>query len=470
MARAGRLICAGAAVALGFAACAGDDDTSATSGTVTPGPTGCEAAIPLEDPGMATGDTRDSTHISEGSCITGSAPEVRFKVTPAQTGMLDLTLEMASGEDLGLYVRSACEDAQSEIGCEDSATEGEAEKLSVPVTEGKPVWVIIDGYNADQAGNFTLTAASRSIACGDALVEGAEECDPPADGTCSAECTRVPEVCDDSIDNDGDGLSDCEDTVECGEDAQSCPLAMTCGAAAVLQPTVSGDSSTGTRYFAGSCTGSKLSPEAILFYEPPVAGALMLTLQSATDQGLYVRTTCEDPAAESGCLDDSPGGLEELLIVPVEANVPVTVFVDPADPAQAGPFTLNTSLEPSTENEPNDTPATGTPNSPQGVVGTIYPAGDVDFVKINVNGSGATLSAEITDLGNGDCQNFKIDSKIEIYGPDGATSLAANDDNLNFCSLAQAADLAAGQYFVRVEASQNAPIKTFAYRLTLQTN
>ena len=67
------------------------------------------------------------------------------------------------------------------------------------------------------------------------------------------------------------------------------------------------------------------------------------------------------------------------------ANVPVTVFVDSADPAQAGPFTLDTALEPSTENEPNNTPATATPNSPQGIVGTIYPAGDVDFIKSNVN-------------------------------------------------------------------------------------
>jgi hypothetical protein len=97
-----------------------------------------------------------------------------------------------------------------------------------------------------------------------------------------------------------------------------------------------------------------LSHEAIFTYSPPSSGALLVTLQSATDQGVYVRGACVDPASEMGCLDDQPAGKDEVLVVPVEAGVGVTIFVDAAKPSESGPFTLQTTLEAATEVEPND--------------------------------------------------------------------------------------------------------------------
>jgi len=471
MARAGRLICAGAAVALGFVACGDDDSSTGPTGAGAHGPIGCDQAVVLEDPGTITGSTLGATNLDEGSCITGAAPDVRFKVTPAETGMLDLTLAVDGGEDLGLYVRTACDDDQTEIACADRVTGGEDESLTIPVNAGESVWVIVDGYSADHAGSFTLTAASRPVACGDSRVEAGEQCDPPAEGVCTEYCKRLPEICNDGIDNDIDGRSDCEDLGDCGGDATNCPFATVCGDAGVAEAEVNGDSSSGGRYFVGSCTGGELSPEVLLTYDPPISGALMLTLQSATDQGLYVRASCADPDTEIRCLDEEPGGRDELLIFPVQINVPVSIFIDAADPAQAGPFKLLTALEPSTETESNDTPGGANNNLPQGIVGAIHPAGDVDFIKINVPAPGSTLTAEIQDLGNDDCAKNKIDTVVEIYGPDGATSLAANDDHQNtLCSRAEATDLAAGQYFVRVAASENALLPTFAYRLVLQVN
>ncbi|MRG96247.1 hypothetical protein [Polyangium spumosum] len=427
---------------------------------------GCEAAVEMADPATVEGSTKRGEHLTEGSCITGKGPEVRYRILPTTTGMLDLTL--TSDADLGMYVRTTCEEAQSEIGCADLVKAGEPEKLSVPVEEGAAVWVVIDGYDSSSAGAFTLAAASRPITCGDSRVEGGEECDPPDAGkTCTADCKKVPEACGDGVDNDVDGFTDCEDAADCGGDA-ACPLAMACGAATSAGATQNGSTSSGSTDFAGSCTGGSLSPEALFSYVPPSDGALLVTLQSATNQGVYVRESCEDPASELGCLDDQPGGAEEVLVVPVDAGTSLTIFVDGSKPAEAGAFTLQTALEPSTEVEPNDTSANASAYGAATFVGTLSPAGDQDYVKIDVPAAGATLRATIEDFGNGDCANFKLDTVVEVYGPDGATSLGLNDDSGNFCSLAEAKALSAGTHYVRIAASANAKTPVFAYRLTLQ--
>lgn len=458
----------GPLLAVGFAACADDDDGGGTTGGGAQGPSGCEGAITADDPSTVTGNTRGRRHTAEGSCLIGEAPEIIYQVTPAQTGMLDLTLD--SSEDLGLYARSTCDDAAAELGCTDLEVQGGTEILRIPVTAGQPVWVFVDGYNPDQAGTFTLSIASRAITCGDSRVEGAEECDPPDMATCTAECTRIPEICDDGQDNDVDQLVDCEDAADCGSDA-ACPLAMVCGAAPLInQPSTAGDASTGQGLFAGSCTGGALSPEALLAYTPQQTGALLLTLQSATNQGLYVRTDCADGATELGCLDDAAGGVDETLVVPVEQGRTVTVFVDAAEPAQAGPFTVFNAIEASTEVEPNETTANASATPQQGVVGAISPAGDVDVYQVTLMGQETSITAEIQDFGNGDCANFKVDSFLELLGPDGTTSVASNDDAGNFCSRVEATGLAAGTYFVQVLASENAKAPTFAYRLSVTAN
>jgi hypothetical protein len=457
-------------VVLGLAAC-GDDDSNPTGATTGTVPTGCEAAVVVADPSDVTGDTRGQEALSEGMCITGAAPEARFQVTAATTGMLDLTLTPNANVDLGVYVREACADAATEIGCADSETAGGVETLRVPVTEGQTVWVIVDGFDDGigeiQAGAFSLTVASRAIVCGDNLVEGSETCDPPDQITCAAGCQIVPEVCDDGDDNDLDDLTDCEDLAQCAAFA-GCPIEATCAAAMPAQPMNNAAAPTGTGYFAGSCTGGHLSPEALYSYDPASPGVLSLTLESDTDQGLYVRAGCADPTLEIGCLDDSPGAVDEVLFVPVD-GAPVTIFVDAAEPAQAGPYKLSTAFLPASEIEPNDTPATASDYA-AAFVASISPAGDVDDIKVVVPGPSSTLTAAVTDFGNGDCMNFKLDSVLEVLGPDGTTSLAMNDDTGNFCSLVEATGLAAGTYYVRVTASRTTMKPVFAYRLDVQVN
>lgn len=59
------------------------------------------------------------------------------------------------GENLGLYVRSVCEDAASGLDCADQNGEGEPEVVRFPLGAGEAVFVVVDGATAADAGSFT---------------------------------------------------------------------------------------------------------------------------------------------------------------------------------------------------------------------------------------------------------------------------------------------------------------------------
>jgi cysteine-rich repeat protein len=252
--------------------------------------------------------------------------------------------------------------------------------------------------------------------------------------------------------------------------------------------------------FSGSCTG-EAAPEALFTLTPGApgqTGTLSLTLTSATDQGLYVRASCEDAASELGCEDARVGGEDELLSVAVQGGAPVAIFVDGFAPGEEGPFTLSAAFSPDvcgdgqktglegcddggtaggdgcdqacrieldlSEAEPNDSAAAAEPFAAP-FAGEVSPAGDVDFVSVTLGAAG-DLTAEISDVGDGGCAARRLDSVVTILGPDGQELLAEDDDSgPGLCSRARAAGLPAGSYFVRVSAFRAGD--TFPYRLSL---
>lgn len=107
------------------------------------------------------GDTATGTQTLAGSCVGAGGLEQALTYVPGepdQHGFLVLGLE--SETDQGLYVRTDCESAMSEIGCADAGPGGTNESLAVAVEGGTPVSIIVDGFEgASQAGPYTLLIA-----------------------------------------------------------------------------------------------------------------------------------------------------------------------------------------------------------------------------------------------------------------------------------------------------------------------
>lgn len=229
-------------------------------------------------------DTTAGPNLFAATCTGGGSHEAIYSITPGVLGDVGtLSLVLISATDQGIYVRTACGDGTTELGCSDLQGGGIDESLEVDVKGGVPVTLFVDGFSPGGEGPFTLTTAFTST--------------PPL---CAA------------------------------------------AAAATLGANAS-DTTASTKVFKGSCTGAGAEEKSFKF-TPATSGTLHLVLNSATDQGIYVRTDCKDTATELGCSDASPGGTNETLDVPVTTGVPVTIFVDGFAPGEAGPFTLTVSV------------------------------------------------------------------------------------------------------------------------------
>jgi len=349
----------------------------------------------------------------------------------------------------------------------------------VPCTNAESTCLDIGGgqfclASCDPAGADTCGTAQ---ACFD-LGGGAGVCGPgctddahcPVLGKCTPDGVCVePEHCSDGDDNDGDGFADCEDD-DCMADC-STALADACTGAAVGMATQSGDTSGGTALFAGSCTGATGALEELYSFTASQDAIIRLTLDSASDQGIYVRTTCSDWSTEIACVDQAFGGDPEMLYIQATAGTAYTVFVDGFNtPAEAGPFSLAIDeLVPTPESEPNDDFTTADPAS-GAFGGAISPAADMDWIAVTV-GAGQSLTATITAGGADVCgPTGGIDSELEILDTDGITQLAFNDDLgfASYCSAATAPILAGGTYYVRIAASaQFCATCTFDYSVIL---
>jgi cysteine-rich repeat protein len=133
-----------------------------------------------------------------------------------------------------------------------------------------------------------------------------------------------------------------------GGDGQSdAKITEACNAAVPAQDQNTGDTSDGTSIFKASCVGGPGGLEDVYIYTPPSNGVLEITLESQTDQGIYVRGACNNNQAwELACRDKGEGGTPETILTNVTSGKPIWIFVDGyLDASQAGPYTLNLELK-----------------------------------------------------------------------------------------------------------------------------
>ncbi|MBK8253306.1 MAG: DVUA0089 family protein [Polyangiaceae bacterium] len=153
----------------------------------------CLMPVVLGDPDDSPGSTIGHASVLKSSCVQGSGPEITYSITASTTGMLDVVLVEDGSAAFSLSLRTDCANDASELACTVaySAGSGFDKKLSVPVTAGDKLIVVVDGDGADAAGSFTLGVQSRPIQCGDAIQDPTETCDDGntigSDG-CSSTC------------------------------------------------------------------------------------------------------------------------------------------------------------------------------------------------------------------------------------------------------------------------------------------
>lgn len=148
----------------------------------------CDFAIDLAVPSTVAGSNAGAAADLSGgpTCAVpvGGGGETVYQVTvPAGASQLLFQVTSSAGSNHVLYVRGDCTDPQTELACVDASGAGGVEKLGVgDLVEGQVLYLAVDSGGA-QEGDFTLDVSAPA---------------PESD-------------CNDLIDNDFDGVADCQD-------------------------------------------------------------------------------------------------------------------------------------------------------------------------------------------------------------------------------------------------------------------
>jgi hypothetical protein len=157
-------------------------------------------------PAYVNATTEGRPNVHSASCNGGgSGNEIVYEVTAPTTGDLAVTLYSWTGADFSLSVRTECGTDTSEIACENDkvGSDFEPETLSLPVTMGTKYFVMVEGIDANNTGQFDLQIYMPL---------------PESDFSCS-----------DLSDNDADGYLDCDDATACQPSSYCTPGAKAAG-------------------------------------------------------------------------------------------------------------------------------------------------------------------------------------------------------------------------------------------------
>lgn len=278
----------------------------------------CVLTTSLADPSQITGNTRDHAAQLGSACSDPdgeSGSEIVYDFVAQTSGMLDVRLSTVAPE-LTLSLRKSCSDDESEVTC--STNHG----LSVPVAMGEALFIVVDGYSAAAAGKYTISAATRPIACGDAIRDANEGCDD-GDATSGDGCSSECEV-ESSEQNPNDAMGEADPFSPALADYYYGELSEP-GDVDWVAVEVPGPSSTleaTTREFGDGACEQGLLDSAIAIYGP--------------DQALIVEN------------DDSTMGVGLCALAVAEGLAAGTYYVrvaaTPADPQLTFPYALELSI------------------------------------------------------------------------------------------------------------------------------
>ncbi|MDF2695435.1 MAG: Multiple EGF-like-domain protein 3 precursor, partial [Labilithrix sp.] len=130
----------------------------------------------------------------QGACAVGAgANDHVYRLIPSGSGSLEVKVQGSGGFDPVVYVRSTCDDEESQASCGPPSANKVAQ-LKLNVVTGKEYFLVVDGASSSAGkyvANLKLTTGSF---CGDGKVDQGEACDDgnkAEDDGCANDCRRV---------------------------------------------------------------------------------------------------------------------------------------------------------------------------------------------------------------------------------------------------------------------------------------
>ena len=376
---------------LGTVNCA-DPACLPAAGCVPPANSVCAGApIIASLPFSVTDDTRfygsDYASTCPGVALGGTSPEGVWQfVAPVEGSYRFATLPSPTAGDTLIYLTEGCPDDPTHtcVASADSFGKGDDE-IFIDLTTGTDLFVVVDGYS-DQTwvgGPFTLQVSllgPKEITCDDNVDNdgnGLTDCE-------DIKCQGVPacpaaENCLDDLDNDGDGYIDCYDS-----DCSSAPVCAsgngeTCSAAFMIDTlpfTDAGDTTGAANDYVVTCAGGQDlggdSADLVYEFQVPFDATYRFSLAAfpgAMDSVLYLVTGCPGTTCVAYHDKANQGGGEQIDRV-LQAGSTVYVVVDGwvltgFGYSEEGPYELTVQvLNPGTETDCDD----GTDNDGDGDV------------------------------------------------------------------------------------------------------
>lgn len=348
----------------------------------------CEMPTPIAAGEELRGSNATGPGAAAGSCA-GNGRETLYSFTPEAAGTFCAsTLRTPRTADTSVYIRTTCDDPETEIGCNDDA---EVDQFTVnsavefEAEAGTTYYVFVDSFGLASSGDFILEMLEGP--CPEVLPPECDEEHPCPIGFCvldppegqqpfCAECLG-DENCEEGVceqnscvecrddDQCGEGVcfeTACVECVESGDcadglcfefqcvdciadgdcaDGEFC-VANTCEAgvaagvcdapvAISLGERIVSSTSGVEPVHEGSC-GNAQQGEAVFVHEAEADGLVCFqTTGTGFDTVLYLRSECANPEAELACNDDDfgvTGGVRSAITLEVTAGESYFAFVD----------------------------------------------------------------------------------------------------------------------------------------------
>ena len=198
----------------------------------------CAAPRVITGPGIYDGSTIGlADAVSPGCAVDPDSPDEVYTFNAPTAGKWCFWVTDGNFDTV-IDIRRGCTNAGAEVTCDDDGSPvglllSQAEPT---LTAGTNYYVFVTGSHFDDFGDYRLFVrpgvcpATLTESCANGLdddADGLVDCDDTA-CVADANCVSLPEVCNDSRDNDRDGLTDCADTADCATDVNCIVLPEVC--------------------------------------------------------------------------------------------------------------------------------------------------------------------------------------------------------------------------------------------------